>query len=210
MPTICSAPPMERGRGQPWPSRRPAQPGPLGTITAHGLAGARNRATPRGAETCAHQPHHAPWRRMHTHTPAERDVRAPLKGWRCTYPCRAETRTHPRGGGAEVDACARTPLRSGDAHAHPRKDGDTRTRTPAERRCTCTPGASCALVSKGKRAHRSWWAGEPLRSDPCSDERAESEAGPAWTLESPLWVQMTSPSPRRCLRLSQEPSPGSG
>lgn len=169
MPTICSAPPMERGRGQPWPSRRPAQPGPLGTITAHGLAGARNRATPRGAETCAHQPHHAPWRRMRTHTPAERR--------------RART---PAGG------------------------GETRTRTPAERRCTCTPGASCALVSKGKRAHRSWWAGEPLRSDPSSDERAESEAGPAWTLESPPWVQMTSPSPRRCLRLSQEPSPGSG
>lgn len=119
---------------------------------------------------------------------------------------RAHTNPTPPHG----DACARTPLRSGDAHAHPRKDGDTRTRTPAERRCTCTPGASCALVSKGKRAHRSWWAGEPLRSDPSSDERAESEARAAWTLESPPWVQMTSPSPRRCLRLSQEPSPGSG
>lgn len=121
MPTICSAPPMERGQGQPWPSRRPAQPGPLGTITAHGLAGARNRATPRGAETCAHQPHPAPWRRMRTHTPAERRrartpagggedarthtaaerrrARASPEGWRHAHahPCGAEMHVYPRG-----------------------------------------------------------------------------------------------------------------
>lgn len=107
----------------------------------------RHRRTPRGSgDVRTPTPPHPMEMHAHAHPCGARRARTPE---------RMETRAPL----AERKRAHAPPEGWRRAHAQPPGSGDARTRTPAERRCTCTPGASCALVSKGKRAHRSWWAG---------------------------------------------------